>query len=227
VKLLGHTTFKGFRNRALAGATAWAVKLLYLTVRFKVLNWDRAKLQGWHGSGVIYALWHNVLMLPLGHESRIGCHALLSPGRDGEFATRVVARFGVRAIRGSTSRQGVGALLQVIRAAQPGTTFAVTPDGPRGPRYRFQPGAAWLASRTGLPIVPIGIAMDRAWKLRSWDRYRIPKPFCRVHMIFGNPVHVPRELDRTGIEAARLRLEEELFRVSREASHLAGCAWPD
>lgn len=224
---MGRVAFKEFRNRMLCGATAWAVRGLYLTARFRVRNWERVKLEGWHGNGVIFALWHNVLMIPLGHESRRGCHALMSPGRDGEFAARVVARFGIHAVRGSTSKQAAGALLNILRSAGPGRTYAVTPDGPRGPRYRFQPGAAWLASRTGVPVVPLGIAVDRAWKLRSWDRFRIPKPFSTIHLVFADPIRVPPDLDRDRLEAERLRLEAELFRVSREASHLAGVAWPD
>lgn len=225
--LLARTRFKEFRNRALCLATAAAVRLLYLTTRFTVRNWDRIKLEGWHGPGVIFAFWHNVLMIPLGHESRFDCHALVSPGRDGEFAARVISRFGIIPVRGSTSHQGVTAVLQVLRTAGRGTTFALTPDGPRGPRYRFQDGAAYLASRTGLPVVPLGMAVDRAWKLRSWDRYRIPKPFSRIYMIFGDPVRVPPDLSRERLEAERERLEQELHRVSREAAHLAGCAWPD
>lgn len=224
---LGRVKFKEFRNRALCGATAAAVKLLFASVRFRAHDWEPVKLLACHGQGVIFALWHNTLMLPLGHESCRGTMALVSPGRDGEFATRVIAHFGVGAVRGSSSRQSTAALHHILHAVGPGRTFSITPDGPRGPRYRFQPGAAWLAARSGLPVVPLGIALTRAWKLRSWDRFRIPKPFSHMHLVFGKPIYVSRELDAPALEAARARLESALGDASRAASHLAGCAWPD
>lgn len=215
------------RNRLLTGATALTVKVLYLTVRFDIQGWERAKLEAWHGPGAIFAFWHNSLMVPLGHESRKGVKAFISSGPDGEYAARVVRSFGIGAVRGSSSRAGSAALLEAIRRSEGNGRFAVTPDGPRGPRYQFQHGTAFLASRSGIPIVPIGIALSRAWKLRSWDRFRIPKPFGRAVMIFGPPIHLSSELDREAVEEARGDLERELHRLSREAAVRAGVAWPD
>lgn len=225
--MLSRDRFKQLRNGFLCGATAWAVRLLYLTVRFDVHGWERAKTEVWDGAGAIYVFWHNSLMLPLGHECRKGFRALISPGKDGEYAARVVRHFGIGSLRGSTSKDGARVLLRALKEREGPVRIAVTPDGPRGPRYVFQIGSAWLASRLQAPVIPIGIAMTRAWKLRSWDRYRIPKPFCRAVFVFGEPVHTPPGLDREGLEAARVDLEKQLHRVSREAAERAGCTWPD
>lgn len=227
VSLLASRPFVTIRNGLLAGMTALAVRLLLRSLRYEVEGWERAKLEGWYGRGVIFAFWHNSLMIPLGHESRRNCRAVMSTGRDGEFAARVVRRFGVGSVRGSTSRGGAPLLLELLRRSERGAIFAVTPDGPRGPRYRFQPGTAYLASRTGLPVVPVGMALSRTWKLRSWDRFRIPRPFARAVMVFGRPEHLSPDLDRGKLEASRVHLEDTLHRLSREAARKAGCAWPD
>lgn len=225
----GSNFFREVRNGLLTGATSLAVRGLYLTVRFRDDGWERVKAAA-DARGVIFVFWHNGLMIPLGHECRRGVRALISPGRDGEFAARVVRRFGVDAVRGSSSGDGGRALLEAIRSTSANGTaprWAMTPDGPRGPRYVLQAGAAWLASRTGLPVVPIGIAMERAWYLKTWDRYRIPKPFSRVHLVFGEPVDVPSSLSREEVERERARVERALMDASRIAANRAGVAWPD
>lgn len=219
--------FKELRNKLLIGATAFAVRLLLRTLRIRVEGWERIRDDALRNRGVIFGIWHNTLMLSLRHESCRGVTALVSPGRDGEFATRVIARFGVSTIRGSSSRDSVRALLAIVHRARPGMAFAFTPDGPRGPLYHFQPGAVYSASRSGLPFVPLGIAVSRSWRLRSWDRFRIPKPFARLHLVFGSPEEVPPALSPEGIEAERSKLDLALRRVSELASKKAGTLWPD
>lgn len=225
----GNSLFRGVRNGFLTGVTSLAVRSLYLTVRFRDDGWERARKAA-SERGVIFVFWHNGLMIPLGHECRRGVRALISPGRDGEFAARVVRRFGVDAVRGSSSGEGGRALLEAVRSTSvTGETprWAVTPDGPRGPRYVLQAGAVWLAARTGLPIAPIGIAAERAWHLKTWDRYRIPKPFSRVHLVFGEPIAIPAAGTREEVERERIRVERALTEASRTAAARAGVAWPD
>ena len=188
--------FKRFRNEVLAGGTAMAVRVLLSSLRYEVEGWESVKREARTGKGVIFCLWHNSIMIPLGHECRKDCKGVMSLGADGEFAARVMSHFGVEAVRGSTSRGGAGLLLRLIQEARPGSVFAVTPDGPRGPRYQLAPGSAWIASRTGIPLAPMGVALSRTWKLRSWDRFRIPKPFARAIMSFGEPMHLPPDLDK-------------------------------
>lgn len=218
--------FKRLRNGVLIGAVSIGVRGLYLTMRFRSQGWERARACA-EGGGVIYVIWHNVLMLPLGHPCRRGVRALVSVGKDGEFAARVIRTFGIGAIRGSTSRAGSRALKEAVESVndKAGSRLAVTPDGPRGPRYQFQSGAVWLASVTGLPVVPIGVGITRAWRLRSWDRYRIPKPFSRAEFVFGEPTYVPANLDREQLEEHRARLQTALSDASREAAQKAGVTW--
>ena len=221
------TRFKRFRNIALAGGTAFAVNLLLKSLRYEVEGWERVKLEAWHGRGVIFCFWHNSIMIPLGHESRRDCKGLMSLGADGEFAARVIRHFGVESIRGSSSRGGASLLQKLMNEAGPGSIFAVTPDGPRGPRYQLAGGSPWMASRTGIPLAPVGMALSRNWKLNSWDRFRIPKPFARAVMMFGAPIHVPRDLDRDGLTQTASELEKEMHCLTRTAAHKVGCAWPD
>lgn len=218
--------FRDLRNRILCGGTSLAVRMLLATNRYRVCGWEPVRSWRERGEGAIFILWHNVLMLPLGHECRLGSLALISSGRDGDFAERVVARFGIGTVRGSSSRGAIRALREFGRGGG-AASIAITPDGPRGPRYSFKGGAAWLASRLGLPIVPVGIAVTRCWHLKSWDRFRIPKPFARVELVFGPVIDAPRGPDRKAVEDCASQAERSLREASAEAARRAGVPWPD
>lgn len=212
----------------LIGATGLTVKALWLTVRFEVRGFERVREAGWPSEGVIFVFWHESILLPLGHESRRGCRAVVSAGRDGDFAERVLARwFGIGTYRGSSSRRGQVALLQMIRQRPAGTSIAFTPDGPRGPRYTFRGGPALTASHTGLPVVAIGAAMSRGWFLKSWDRFKIPKPFSRVALEFDEPVALPEKVSGEELERWNERLKERLEGASQRAATRVGVSWPD
>jgi hypothetical protein len=98
--------------------------------------------------------------------------------------------------------------------------LAITPDGPRGPRRRIQPGSIYLAARTGLPIVPFGIALDRPWRMRSWDRFALPRPWSKAACVTGQPIQVPENLDKDGLEKYRLLVENQLNELTAAAEHL-------
>ena len=149
-------------------------------------------------AGCIYCLWHETMLLPAHLFAHLGIHVLISQSRDGEYITRVVEGLGFRAVRGSSTRGAVKAVRELARASTQ-NHLAITPDGPRGPRHAFQPGAVFLASRTGLPLVPIGCAFGSAWRASSWDRFVIPKPFSRAACHFGPPLHVPMDCDAPGL----------------------------
>jgi lysophospholipid acyltransferase (LPLAT)-like uncharacterized protein len=119
-----------------------------------------------------------------------------------EIIARVVERFGLRTIRGSTTRGAARALLGIVRELETGSEVAVTPDGPRGPARKFATGALIAAQRVGVPIVGIGIAADRAWRLKSWDSFMIPKPFSRVHIVYTSPTRVTATSARGAAEEA-------------------------
>jgi lysophospholipid acyltransferase (LPLAT)-like uncharacterized protein len=150
-------------------------------------GWRRAEAEG---RPVVLAFWHGQMLPMLVHHRDRGAAVLISEHRDGEIIARVVRAFGLRAVRGSTSRGGGRALLELAAELRRGSEVAVTPDGPRGPRHAFAPGALVAAQRGGAPIVALVAHVDRAWRLRSWDRFEIPKPFARVTIAYSEPLPV-------------------------------------
>ena len=150
------------------------------------------------GERCIYAFWHaRLLPLVITHRGR-GVGVLISRHRDGEWIAQVLEALGYTTARGSSTRGGEAATLSMLGYAAEGRSLAISPDGPRGPARRVKPGLLYLAGRTGLPVVPIVSAGNPVWILRSWDRFRIPKPFARVQIAYGAPLQVPAELDEAG-----------------------------
>lgn len=144
------------------------------------------------GNPIIYAFWHGCL-LPLTYTHKhLGIDVLVSQNKDGELIARVLHGLGFHTIRGSTSRHGAGALKALVRASRAGRTVGITPDGPRGPRHEVQDGVVFLAAMTGTPIVPLAADAHPAWRLRSWDRFLVPRPFGRGNVVLGPLRRVPR-----------------------------------
>jgi lysophospholipid acyltransferase (LPLAT)-like uncharacterized protein len=158
---------------------------------------------------VIFCLWHNRLAISMTVHRRYPrkLAALISASRDGALLATVLARFGVEQVRGSSSRRGPQALLELTSHAQKGYDLAVTPDGPKGPRYVVQTGVIALAQVTGLPIIPVTCNARLKLCLKSWDRFQIPMPFSRCEIILNEPILVPREADAAKREEQRQRLE--------------------
>lgn len=160
--------------------------------------------EGWNarraaGEGTVVALWHGQMLPMLSHHRDLGIAILISEHQDGEIIARIAHAFGCRAVRGSTSRGGARALLALAGLLKQGTDVAVTPDGPRGPRHSFAPGALVAAQRAGVPVVGMLGHASRVWRLNSWDRFEIPKPFARVTIAYTRPFTVP---GRTPAEAS-------------------------
>ena len=143
---------------------------------------------------------------------------LISRSRDGTLASELGRLLGADVVRGSTSRGGGAALRQLLRSAATGRMPFLVPDGPRGPALYCKPGAVALAELGGLAIQPIALAVDRAWRLRSWDRLVVPKPFARLTAVLGERQEVPAPLDETGRERVRRELEAELNRLTAAAA---------
>jgi len=140
---------------------------------------------------------------------------MISASRDGEYISNIVKLFGVRTVRGSSSRKAAEALRGAIVALEEGTNLIMTPDGPRGPRYKLSKGPIMLASKTGIPILPLGINYSAYWELKSWDRFRIPKPWASIDMILGDPVSIPAELTDEETEEWRRQIEQRLNVASK------------
>ncbi len=145
-----------------------------------------------HGGGMaVLAFWHDELfpLLKIGPDLRKA--AMVSQSRDGEYLARLLHSLGIRTVRGSNSRNAFRALLEAGRVMRDEKrTLCLSVDGPRGPRHEVKDGAVILAHRTGAPIIPVRLYMERAKKFGSWDRFQLPWPFSRVHAIFGEPYHV-------------------------------------
>jgi lysophospholipid acyltransferase (LPLAT)-like uncharacterized protein len=190
-----------FRFRAAGRLGAAILRLLGATWTLDWIGDERGRFkEGINGGRVIWAFWHGMI-LPLTYAQRNrNIVVLVSRHRDGEIISQIVCRMGTGVVRGSSSRGGLRALLQMIRAGKEGHPLAVTPDGPRGPRASLQPGILHIAQRSGLPIVPLAAAAVRSTRLNSWDRFLIPHPFSRVAVVVGSPILVPKDLQPGDLE---------------------------
>jgi lysophospholipid acyltransferase (LPLAT)-like uncharacterized protein len=181
-------------------------------------------LQGPPPGPAIYCVWHNRLALCLvaywdyvkKRNGTPGMASLVSASRDGGLLSGVLECFDVQPVRGSSSRRGAQALLELTTWAERGYDLAITPDGPRGPCYVVQDGVMSLAQLTGLPILPA--SFNVSWKIRvkSWDRFQIPLPFSRCEMYLGKPIRVPREATDAEREQIRQQLEAEMRALTRD-----------
>ena len=147
---------------------------------------------------------------------------MVSQSRDGDLITQFIEGLGFSAVRGSSSRGAVKAIREMARSTDRGN-LGITPDGPRGPRRQFQPGAVFLASRTGLPLVPLGIAASYCLRLPSWDRFVIPLPLSRMVYLAGHPIHVPPDADLEMLDVYRQRIVTAMDELEQLAQdRLAG-----
>jgi lysophospholipid acyltransferase (LPLAT)-like uncharacterized protein len=168
------------------------------------------------GRQPIFAFWHGRILAATLYFRDRGIVVITSENFDGEWIARIIRRFGYGTARGSTSRGGVRALVQLRRDLACGRPVAFTLDGPRGPARVAQPGALWLAGATGNPIVPFHIEAATFWLAKSWDQHQVPKPGSDVAIAIGEPIDVPGT-DEAAIEASRQELERALRRVEVQA----------
>lgn len=207
----------------LAGTVGrWLIDALMATVRFNVDGGEEYRELAAAGQPVIFAVWHGRLLpLTYFHRHR-NITAIISRSEDGEYIARVVEGWGYRTVRGSTSRGGSGALRSLVKAARAGESLAITPDGPRGPRQRLQPGVITAAQLTGLPIIPIACGASRAWWPGGWDRFCVPKPFARVRVMYGATRRVARDASEEDLRQHARELELELNDMIRKADSDGG-----
>lgn len=205
-----HTSWKARASGRLAG---WLIRLLGMTLRREVVG-ELQKLNE-HDEPVIHVLWHNRIMVAPYLWRKMypkrPVVVLTSASKDGVVLASAVKVFRVGAVHGSSSRRGAAAMVALRRSTREGKDLVFTPDGPRGPRYRLQPGVVKIAQTTGLLVVAMRIEYLSCWTLKTWDRFQIPKPFSKVRIILGEPVTLPRQLDDDEFEKERLRLENSLL----------------
>jgi lysophospholipid acyltransferase (LPLAT)-like uncharacterized protein len=164
---------------------------------------------------VIFAIWHNrLLMLPRVFDPSFPTrqsYGLISASRDGDLIADWIERSGYGTIRGSSSRKGVIALRQLMDTLAANGNVLFTPDGPRGPVYEASPGVIFLAQKSGAPIVPIHMEYSSCWRMKSWDRFIVPRPFATLRAIFGAPISIPPLADTEQLEAERRRLQHAMM----------------
>lgn len=165
----------------------------------------------------IYIFWHENILFPLYLRGRCHLAMLLSRHRDADILAQVARFSGFGTVRGSTGHGGREALEQLVKLSRT-EHITITPDGPRGPRRQMAYGPVYLASRTGLPIIPLGFGYDRPWRLNSWDRFAIPRPLTNARAVAGPPVYIPRGLERDAIEPYRVAVEKLLTDLTDEAN---------
>jgi lysophospholipid acyltransferase (LPLAT)-like uncharacterized protein len=197
------------------------LEVLCRTYRWKVEGAEHYQAVLDSGRQPILALWHGRILPGLHYFRDRGIVVITSRNFDGEWIARILHRFGFGTARGSTSRGGARALVQLRRDLAAGRPAAFTVDGPRGPARVVQPGVAFLAGATGHPILPYHVESDRHWTLNSWDRTQIPRPFSTVALVIGEPIAVA-STDEEAIEAGVRRVEQALNSLEARALDLAG-----
>jgi lysophospholipid acyltransferase (LPLAT)-like uncharacterized protein len=200
----------------------WLIRVYFTTlcVRYRSLGRNANPRQKARTDRYIYAFWHETVFLPCAGYARRNILCLISQHADGEIIAQVCRHAGWGVVRGSTSRGGVEALRRMIRLSER-YSFAVLPDGPRGPRRHVELGLIYLAARTGLPLVLAGIGYDRPWRMPTWDRFAVPRPWSRAVLLTSDPITVPPNLSRAEMEECRRRTEETLNALTVRAEKLA------
>ena len=213
------------RAKWIARLGVLVIRALASTWRIRLLNRVPVDALRAQGRPVVFAFWHGEMLPLLWLHRNEGAAILISSHTDGEIIASIGHALGFTSVRGSTSRGGARALLGLVRTLEGGRDVAVTPDGPRGPAHEFQPGALVAAQRAGAPVVAIAVRATRAWRLRSWDRFLIPKPFARVSIVYGAPAYVEAPSAREA-PAEAPRFEGILAEVGRAAERALGGAVP-
>ena len=204
-----------FKERLLIRLADWAfyalISLTGKTLRYETEDWENFEAAHARGKAPIYVFWHDRIFAGTYFFRNRGIVVITSQSFDGEYIARFIRRFGYGAVRGSSTRGGVAALVELIRVTRSsGISAGFTIDGPRGPRHVAKAGACLLAKKTGNPMMPFVVETARFWEVKSWDRLQIPKPFSRARVIVGAPIFVASDADETEIENKRLELQKSL-----------------
>ena len=191
------------------------IKLIGRTVRWEVEGWEHWEAITNAGQTPIYTFWHNRIFLATYFWQQRRIVAMTSQSFDGEYIARFIQRFGYGAARGSSTRGGVGAIVEMVRLMRSGLPTAFTIDGPKGPRCVAKMGAVLLAKKTGHPILPFTITAKKFWTAKkSWDHSQVPKPFTPVRVDIAPPIYVPADADEQILEAKRDELQRSLDAIN-------------
>jgi lysophospholipid acyltransferase (LPLAT)-like uncharacterized protein len=193
--------------------------LLGKTLRIKWIGEKNLDAIRKNQSQVIYAFWHGRMLISSYSHRGQKIHVLISQHRDGELIARIIERLGFVSVRGSTTRGGTKAIFEMVNRGASGYDVAITPDGPKGPRFKVQLGTIYIAQRSQMPIIPITNAAKSRWTLSSWDGFLIPKPFSKAVILIGEPIYVPLESTPQELEEKREELEKRLVDLTQKADN--------
>ncbi len=213
--------FKRVQVATIAGLGYPLINALGHTLRWRVEGLQHLEAILASGRQPVMAFWHGRILPATFYFRRRGIVVITSENFDGEWIARIIERFGYGTARGSTSRGGKKAMLQLVRDMKAGRAAGFTLDGPRGPARVAQGGAVWLASATGNPVLPFHLEASSHWSLRSWDRTQIPKPFSTIALVVGEPLEIPSDASGETLEQARQDLEDRLSRLEERAIAIA------
>ena len=210
------------RERILLSLISWAgylvITLIGPTLRYS-LSWEEESSPPGtiFEKPVIYSFWHRAVFPAAWMWRKLCIAVMVSRSFDGEYIARIIEKLGFVAVRGSSSRGATGALLGMKGVLEQGESVAFTIDGPKGPRYVAKMGAVLLAKKSGHPIVPVTMALDRFWTTPSWDLFQIPKPFTRARVYVAPPIYVPADADDDLLAAKRDELQQTLDDLNHQS----------
>src|ERR1700682_3202474 len=191
------------------------IKLVGWTTRFEVEGWEHFEAASAGGPGPVHAGWHECIYLGVYFWQKRRIVYMTSRSFDGEYIARFLQRFGFGAVRGSSSRGGARALIEMARLVRKGVQVGFTVDGPRAPRHVAKTGVVLLAKKTGQPILPFHVTAARRRQISSWDRMQLPLPFTRARVEIAAPIYVPHVADDVAVDAKREQLQQDLEEINQ------------
>ena len=200
----------------------WLMRIWFVTI--KTTEHDRRFREQCreHERAVILTIWHNAIFYLFYHIRHSPGVALVSSSRDGEYIARVVRKFGFETVRGSRNRRGVPALKALIQAIKDNRNVGLVADGSQGPPLVVQAGSILLASKSGIPILPVIWSASSYWTVNSWDRTILPKPFARIDFVYGEPLYVEKDIKSEQLEEYRQELEKRMLAIYKKAWKMQG-----
>jgi len=207
-----------FKDRLVIKAADFAffilISIIGKTLRWSVRGQEHFDAASSNGVIPIYTFWHNRIFPGTYFFRNRRIVIMTSRSKDGEYIARFIQRFGYGAVRGSSTRGAVGALVELVKLMRAGCPAGFSIDGPKGPKYVAKMGAVLLSKKTGNPILPFSLTPRRRLTINSWDELQIPLPFTKVLVEFESPIHVPEDADEEVLEAKREELQQSLERVT-------------
>ncbi len=214
------------RRRILLPILTWFGAPIYWLIsstwRVQLTSKDPEAIKILKESGALGIFWHGRSLPAVRSLRRFNLAVLVSPSADGQLSMALLRGLRIPVVEGSSSRGGARAMKEMMNTLSGGASVAVTPDGPRGPMHSMTDGVPFLAHRTGYPILPIGIAVSRSWRMASWDRFTVPKPFSRILVVVGAPILVDPEFDDQQVRSSTPAIREALIEVEQQAARTMG-----